>query len=216
MKKLFSVLQYKEGLIAVDKGADIQVGDCYYTSLEHDLPDIQTCKTVDKSKEYWLDGGLKYIMLPNTNWGSVKIVAAPANLSLDGVPVLDVPDDIDEKAKVCAAFIDTKGIDGKSYHVGFREGYKASGGYTEEDIICFYRHVKMHTYAEAIEHMKKLKSKTPTGVWLEMDEEITDAFVEEAMKETAGKLYDYSKVKVSEEIIKLTPDNHVVVVGWEY
>ena len=79
----YKIIPYKTEFLLVDGVERIQVGDFYYTSLEHDEPSISQCKSIDKSKEYWLDNQYKYTFYNlgdalSASYGSVKIIACTA------------------------------------------------------------------------------------------------------------------------------------------
>ena len=80
---------------------EIKEGDWYYTSLEHDRPWICKCKSIDKSKEYWLDGHLKYVGGAQGKWGSYKIIATTdKSLGLPLIPESFVKEWTEKQGKI--------------------------------------------------------------------------------------------------------------------
>lgn len=115
--------------------------------------------------------GFMYMVDPNEVWKTV----ASNNPELNNLPKLPpVEEDVEKLAlKHFPEYIGNNTDIQKqiSKRIGFTEGYKAASKkkYTEEDIMTFYKHVKTHTFQEAIDHLNKSLNPLPKQVEVEME-----------------------------------------------
>ena len=92
----YKIIPWKTDFFLVDGQGEIEVGDFYYTSLEHDEPIFDRCKVIDKENEYWLDNQYKYTFnnldgALTSSYGSAKIIACTARMMGDkDIPQLDI------------------------------------------------------------------------------------------------------------------------------
>lgn len=154
-KKQYPLIPVEDGYVMVDKERRPKIAEYQYCYEDY-FPIVR-----DEDEEYEADVN---------NYGTVIAHTGIPSLKDSGLLLMELPDEDEEiisKAIASHGLGDTER--GAYFEDGFVSGYKAAGGYTEEDIRVFYKYVKTHTVEEAMNYMKQQKNKHPVAVIVEME-----------------------------------------------
>jgi len=221
-KKRFPLIKIEGGYVAVNKEAPKVEGlkllilqnemlwgkKGQVCTLKKDYPNRGRCDVIGVSGiEYSAYCDLEF----SIKGGSVVPIIAHTpdipSLKDSGLPLIEIPDDLLGSLADEAA---TKvGWRKNSFEwvvrvEGYKDGYKAAGGYTEEDLHKMfaagwlaYRDNKGYVVSEAIEKLKK----HPVAVWPEM--EYKDGWVQKLVEEAGYPIDLYIQPKVENGYVKV-------------